>query len=198
MGTGAVIYRSMCKHKQQKQFLHRGGGGAPSSSLDVSAFSSVLCQDDPTVFVPRLGDAHPWRTDFLSVFLSLCFYCTGSVTCGRCVSDVFRPHTSSFVLYLLRTHCAEICNVFSSFWINLLVQKFYFMSNCVFFGIFHRFSYRNGNNRFVFSNRLLVTKNLKMPFKAASLLSYMCRHITGSSAEVGRWLLHAPMRRRSE
>lgn len=70
-----------CANTNSRNSFYTGGGGAPSSSLDVSAFSSVLCQDDPTVFVPRLGDAHPWRTDFLSVFLSLCFYCTGSVTC---------------------------------------------------------------------------------------------------------------------
>lgn len=169
-------------------------GDAPSSSL---ALFSVRMT--PQCLCPGRGrPIHDGQTS------SLCFFhwaftalTVWPVTCGRCVSavDVFRPHTSSFVLYSLRTHCAEIWNVLSSFWINLLVQKFYFMSN---FGIFHRFSYRNGNNRFVFSNRLLVTKNLKMPFKTASLFSYMCRHITGSSAEVGRWLLYAPMRRRSE
>lgn len=110
---------------------------APSSSLDVSAFSSVLCQDDPTVFVCWGRPIHDGQTSSLCFFLcAFTALAVWPVTCGRCVSDVCRPHTSSFVLYLLRTHCAEICNVFSSFWINLLVQKFHFMSNC---GTFHGF-----------------------------------------------------------
>lgn len=122
-----------CANTNNRNSFYTGG----RSELFFGCFCLQLCSLSGWPHsVCVLGEAHPWRTDFLSVFLSLCFYCTGSVTRGRCVSDVCRPHTLSFVLYSLRTHCAEICNVFSSFWINLLVQKFHFMSNC---GTFHGF-----------------------------------------------------------
>lgn len=42
---------------------------APSSSLDVSAFSSVLCQDDPTVFVCWGRPIHDGQTSSLCFFL---------------------------------------------------------------------------------------------------------------------------------
>lgn len=116
----------------------------------ISWISQVLCQILAYVFRTRLSDTE------------------------ICCRYFFRPTTSSFILHFFSFRTADQAKLdkLSGNTLGIMLYSILCLSNCVVFGIFSRFSERNGNKH-VFRDRLLVKNWLKIQYKTGSKQSYL-------------------------